>query len=79
MWLIRMLQFVLAAFLMSLIARSVLAFMTGLSGGRSNRRRRCPKCRDTGWVAVEGSTHRACDCGILPDETRGRIINPPNR
>ena len=79
MWLIYVLRFILAAFLLTLIARSVLAFMTGLSGGRSDRRRLCPKCRGTGWIAVEGATHRACDCGILPDETKGRIVKPPNR
>ncbi len=79
MLLIRILRFILAGYLLTLLARTVLAFVSGLSGGKSNRRRLCPKCRGTGWIAIEGATHRACNCGILPDETRGRIVSPPSR
>ena len=79
MFLIRILRFILFGFLLTLIARTALAFVSGLSGGRSDRRRLCSKCRGTGWIAIEGATHRACDCGVLPDETRGRIVEPPKR
>ncbi len=79
MLLIRILRFILAGFLVALIGRTVLAFVSGLSGDKPNRRRLCSKCRGTGWIAVEGATHRACDCGILPEETKGRIVSPPNR
>ena len=79
MLLIRILRFILAGFLVALIGKTVLAFMGGLSGDKPARGRLCSKCRGTGWIAVEGATHRACDCGILPEETKGRIVSPPNR
>jgi len=79
MWLIRMLRFVLVTVLAVVLARSVMAFVSALFGGRPQRKRLCPKCRGTGWVAVDAATQRACDCGVLPEETQGRILDPPER
>ena len=79
MFLFRILQFILFGFLLTLIARTALAFISGLTSGGRGRGRLCSKCRGTGWIAIEGATHRACDCGILPDETGGRIVNPSKR
>jgi len=80
MGLIRVLRFVLMALLTIMLVRSVVALVSGLFGRTTSHRARvCPNCRGTGWVAVDATTQRACDCGVLPEVTQGRILDPPDR
>jgi len=79
MWIIRILRYVLLAGFAVVLARSVTAFMSALFGARPRPKGLCPKCGGTGWVAVDATTQRACDCGVLPEETQGRILKPPGR
>ena len=79
MWLIQIFRFIIISVIAVVITGAFAAFMAGLQGKKSSRGRFCPKCRGTGWIAVDATTQRACGCGVLPPETRGRILDPPNK
>lgn len=79
MFIIRILLFVVLALLAFVVYGAIAAFVSGLRGLTSNRKPLCPNCRGTGWVTLDRSTQRSCDCGIVPAEKKGPIIDVPDR
>ena len=77
MWLVRLLILVLVLAALPLIVRIVTGFVAALLGrpaGPARPRSQCPRCNDTGWVATGEAIKKACECGAVPPDARGPVI-----
>ena len=75
MWLVRLLMMVVIAFLVFFAFTSLAATFSRWLRPGTGQRKSCPKCHDTGWIAVEGSTQRACECGMIRRGPPGKVID----
>ena len=71
----RLLLFVAILALLPLLRRILAGFFTGLLGGPTRPRARCPRCGGSGWIAAPAGMKKACGCGTVPPEGRGPIID----
>ena len=72
---IRLLMTIVIAGLVLLIVAFLAATVSALWDKLSKHEGKCPKCRGTGWVAVEEATKRACDCGAISADAQAPTID----